>query len=76
MYDGGNCFPCDCCGACCKLVGNVVNALPTKEGTMECAWLSDGNKCVIYPVRPEVCRVVKDFTANAKACVELRKMSI
>lgn len=82
-------FNCDGCGACCKLVPDVVLkmfGLPRAESG-GCGHLVD-NRCEIYESRPYVCNVRtmwekthraemswEDYCAmNEKACTILKEM--
>lgn len=46
-------FPCSGCGACCRVAG--LWGHPTLDG-LKCVFLDEGNRCMIYAIRPDVCR--------------------
>ena len=52
-------FNCEKCGACCK--------------TVKCKMLTQDNLCAIYDIRPEICKVKKDFELSKKCCGILRR---
>lgn len=54
-------FPCSRCGACCRSVAAVPEAM--REGIIsanekgECVHLRKDNTCDVYETRPRVCRM-------------------
>lgn len=55
-------FKCSRCGACCKNIGYVEEALHLDRGDGVCKYYSDDKKmCTIYDFRPEICRVDKMY---------------
>ncbi len=79
-------FPCDCCGECCRHIGNIPQLKAYDIGNGVCKYL-EGNLCTIYETRPEICRVDtmydryfsnfytrEDFyRINTAGCAELKK---
>lgn len=49
-------FQCDCCGCCCRRIGNSPLYAELDRGDGVCKYL-DGNLCSIYETRPLWCRV-------------------
>lgn len=49
-------FPCNCCGCCCRNIGNSPLYKNLDRGDGICKHLS-GNLCAIYEDRPLLCRV-------------------
>jgi Fe-S-cluster containining protein len=64
----GSSFNCDGCGACCRLVPDVLleayNLPKSERGG--CGYLVD-NKCSIYESRPDVCSVRTMWEKNHRA---------
>ncbi len=79
-------FPCNRCGACCRLVGAVGSLAHLDRGDGACRHLiphADGTtSCEVYETRPKECRVDESVPAvmqlaewhrrNADACAVLR----
>lgn len=77
---------CDCCGECCRNLGESELYKELDRGDGICRYL-DGNLCSIYEKRPLLCRIdecyeqffkelyTKDeyFYLNFKACMQLKK---
>ena len=59
FYKGGDIvFPCNRCGACCKMVGNSVIGSSMALANGVCKWFDDiTNLCTIYGNRPMFCNV-------------------
>ena len=55
-------FKCDCCGLCCRLIGNIPQLKRFDRGDGTCCHLTAENLCDIYVERPEVCRVDKMYS--------------
>lgn len=56
-------FNCTKCGACCKLIPDVVLLsldLPIAPSG-GCGHLTENNECAIYDTRPEVCSVERTY---------------
>lgn len=70
-------WKCEACGACCKMPANKI-LMPHfwDEDKMQCMYLSEDNKCLIYDTRPDVCRVDNLwFTNGVQASDKLLTMS-
>lgn len=68
-------WECKQCGTCCKMAGLLIKEWDRGDGG--CKNLKEDNTCLIYNIRPEICRVKKDFyTENQinSACSFLRKI--
>jgi Fe-S-cluster containining protein len=74
-------FPCNGCGACCRLAGKT-GLVPSKpDGS--CVFLAEDDSCLIYEARPSFCRVderkppgvsVEEwYRQSARACNELQE---
>lgn len=51
-------FKCDCCGMCCRNIGNVDLYEDLDNGLGACKYLNDKtNLCKIYEQRPLKCRI-------------------
>lgn len=49
-------FPCDCCGCCCRNIGDSPIYKGLDRGDGVCRYLSE-NLCTIYEDRPVLCRI-------------------
>lgn len=58
-------FECDCCGLCCRLIGNVPQLKHFDRGDGVCVHLTADNLCDIYDNRPEVCSVERMYSRFA-----------
>lgn len=56
------------CGACC-IAPHISSALPNmpngKPAGVRCVNLDQQNRCMVYEIRPKVCR---EFTADPETC--------
>lgn len=48
-------FPCTGCGACCRVIWQVLPELAKPDGS--CKHLGEDNLCQIYDNRPEICLI-------------------
>ena len=55
-------FKCDCCGLCCRLIGNIPQLKHFDRGDGTCRHLTEENLCDIYETRPDVCRVDRMYS--------------
>ena len=55
-------FECDCCGLCCRLIGNIPQLKHFDRGDGVCCHLTDANLCDMYESRPEVCSVERMYS--------------
>lgn len=81
-------FNCDCCGICCKNIGNIPQLKFYDNGSGQCIHLTKDNKCSIYDKRPEICNVsimykkyysnsftkIEFYELNYKICIKLKNM--
>jgi len=61
-------FPCNKCGACCRLVGRnpITSALDRGDGV--CHYYDDSARvCSIYEDRPFICRIDEGYDALYKS---------
>ena len=56
MHDPLSQFPCSMCGECCRHIDQIPQLAAFDDGTGACKYLH-GNKCSIYPDRPEICNI-------------------
>ena len=55
-------FICDCCGLCCKNLGNSSIYKDLDRGDGVCKFFNEGNNlCNIYDKRPDKCNVDRMF---------------
>lgn len=50
-------FHCDQCGLCCRHIDKVPELKAFHNGDGVCKYLTEDNRCSIYPVRPTICNV-------------------
>lgn len=83
-------FPCNQCGACCRLVSLAPETQFLDRGDGACRHYDDQTRlCTIYDTRPLVCQVDKQYRLNYQqqyswqafievnriACQQLEKMA-
>ncbi|WP_439213357.1 YkgJ family cysteine cluster protein [Duffyella gerundensis] len=83
-------FPCNQCGACCRLVSLTQETQFLDRGDGACRHYDDQNRlCTIYDTRPLICQVEKQYQLNYQqqyswrefidinriACLELEKIA-